>query len=43
MTFISLVWSENIRSYIARSFDKPFYINLCGNKMMQPPGLLCLC
>ncbi|CAK8988855.1 Calcium-transporting ATPase 1 [Durusdinium trenchii] len=35
VTFISLVWSENIRSYIARSFDKPFYINLCGNRMMQ--------
>mmetsp|Transcript_24846 Transcript_24846/g.59001 ORF Transcript_24846/g.59001 Transcript_24846/m.59001 type:complete len:1056 (+) Transcript_24846:77-3244(+) len=35
VTFISLVWSENIRSYIARSFDKPFWINLCGNRMMQ--------
>lgn len=29
------VWSENIRSYIARSFDKPFWVNLCGNSMMQ--------
>jgi len=35
VTFISLVWSENIRSYIARSFDKPFWVNLCGNSMMQ--------
>lgn len=35
VTFISLVWSENVRSYIARSFDKPFYVNLCGNRMMQ--------
>ncbi|CAE7531926.1 unnamed protein product, partial [Symbiodinium sp. KB8] len=34
VTFISLVWSENIRSYIARSFDKPFWVNLCGNSMM---------
>mmetsp|Transcript_78591 Transcript_78591/g.138536 ORF Transcript_78591/g.138536 Transcript_78591/m.138536 type:complete len:1060 (-) Transcript_78591:296-3475(-) len=35
VAFISLVWSENIRSYIARSFDKPVWRDLCGNKMMQ--------
>jgi magnesium-transporting ATPase (P-type) len=40
VAFISLVWSENIRSYIARSFDKPFWVNLCGNKMMQYAILL---
>merc|ERR1712227_118372 len=34
VAFISLVYSENIRAYIARSFDKPFWVNLCGNKEM---------
>merc|ERR1711976_79945 len=34
VAFISLVYSENIRAYIARSFDKPFWVNLCGNKQM---------
>eukprot|EP00930_Biecheleria_cincta_P074788 TRINITY_DN619_c0_g2_i1.p1 TRINITY_DN619_c0_g2~~TRINITY_DN619_c0_g2_i1.p1 ORF type:complete len:1071 (-),score=225.48 TRINITY_DN619_c0_g2_i1:350-3562(-) len=40
VAFISLVWSENIRSYIARSFNQPFWVNLCGNKMMQYAILL---
>jgi magnesium-transporting ATPase (P-type) len=35
VAFISLVYSENIRAYIARSFDKPFWVNLCGNTQMQ--------
>merc|ERR1712157_708898 len=34
VAFISLVYSENIRAYIARSFDRPFWVNLCGNKHM---------
>merc|ERR1711972_783513 len=34
VAFISLVYSENIRAYIARSFDQPFWVNLCGNKQM---------
>merc|ERR1719502_2368460 len=34
VAFISLVYSENVRAYIARSFDKPFWVNLCGNKEM---------
>merc|ERR1711870_158078 len=34
VAFISLVYSENIRAYFARSFDKPFWVNLCGNKEM---------
>jgi magnesium-transporting ATPase (P-type) len=34
VAFISLVYSENIRAYIARSFDQPFWVNLCGNKEM---------
>eukprot|EP00929_Paragymnodinium_shiwhaense_P030794 TRINITY_DN17386_c0_g2_i1.p1 TRINITY_DN17386_c0_g2~~TRINITY_DN17386_c0_g2_i1.p1 ORF type:complete len:1094 (-),score=238.22 TRINITY_DN17386_c0_g2_i1:586-3867(-) len=33
--FISLVYSENIRAYISRSFDRPFWVNFCGNKYMQ--------
>jgi len=33
--FISLVYAENIRAYISRSFDKPFWVNLCGNSAMQ--------
>merc|ERR1711933_568221 len=28
------VYSENIRAYIARSFDQPFWVNLCWNKQM---------
>jgi len=35
VAFISLVWSENVRSYIARSFNKPVWRSLCSNKMMQ--------
>jgi len=35
VAFISLVFSENIRAYIARSFDQPFYRNFLGNVEMQ--------
>jgi len=35
VAFISLVWAENVRSYIARSFDKFMWNNLCGNSSMQ--------
>mmetsp|Transcript_52588 Transcript_52588/g.122387 ORF Transcript_52588/g.122387 Transcript_52588/m.122387 type:complete len:1087 (+) Transcript_52588:46-3306(+) len=35
VAFISLVFSENIRAYIARSFDRPFYRNFLGNVEMQ--------
>merc|ERR1711879_195349 len=34
VAFISLVYSENIRAYIARSFDSPIWVNLCGNMQM---------
>merc|ERR1712190_436631 len=34
VAFISLVYSENVRAYIARSFDRPFWVNLCGNRHM---------
>jgi len=33
--FISLVFSENVRSYISRSFDLPIWTNLCSNWAMQ--------
>jgi len=35
VAFISLVWSENVRSYTSRSFDKPIWHNFLGNKDMQ--------
>jgi len=35
VAFISLVWSENVRSYTSRSFDKPIWENVLGNKNMQ--------
>jgi len=35
VAFISLVWSENVRSYTSRSFDKPVWNNMLGNKQMQ--------
>jgi len=35
VAFISLVWSENVRSYTSRSFNKPVWNNFLGNKKMQ--------
>merc|ERR1712127_515649 len=35
VAFISLVWSENVRSYTSRSFNKPVWVNLFGNPQMQ--------
>jgi len=40
VAFVSLVWSENIRSYTSRSFDKPVWHNVLGNKEMQKAILL---
>jgi len=40
VAFISLVFSENIRAYCSRSFDKPFFMNMFGNKWMQAAILL---
>merc|ERR1711878_138324 len=40
VAFISLVWSENVRSYVSRSFDQPVWINLWGNKAMQKAIIL---
>mmetsp|Transcript_27911 Transcript_27911/g.74138 ORF Transcript_27911/g.74138 Transcript_27911/m.74138 type:complete len:182 (-) Transcript_27911:370-915(-) len=35
VAFISLVWSENIRSYTSRSFNRPIWHNMFGNRQMQ--------
>jgi magnesium-transporting ATPase (P-type) len=35
VAFISLVWSENVRAYTSRSFERPFFVELCSNKRMQ--------
>ena len=35
VAFISLVWSENIRAYISRSFTAPMWHDVLGNKHMQ--------
>merc|ERR1712190_314932 len=35
VAFISLVWSENVRAYIARSFDRPITTEMFSNKYMQ--------
>jgi len=33
--FIGVVWSENIRAYTSRSFDKPFFYQMFANVAMQ--------
>merc|ERR1712072_744834 len=35
VAFIALVWSENVRAYTSRSFDKLFVVDLLSNKQMQ--------
>merc|ERR1712070_274567 len=35
VAFISLVYSENIRAYISRSFNRPVWTKLCANVAMQ--------
>merc|ERR1711985_149398 len=35
VAFIALVWSENVRAYTSRSFDKFFVVDLLSNKHMQ--------
>jgi len=35
VAFIALVWSENVRSYTSRSFDKPVWRDVLGNANMQ--------
>jgi magnesium-transporting ATPase (P-type) len=33
--FVSLVWAENVRSYVSRSFDRPVWVQMFANKKMQ--------
>merc|ERR1712216_818797 len=40
VAFISLVFSENVRSYTSRSFDQPIWRNLCGNVEMHKAIIL---
>merc|ERR1719506_1775942 len=40
VAFISLVFSENVRSYTSRSFDQPIWRNLCGNPDMHKAIIL---
>merc|ERR1711988_1610871 len=35
VAFIALVWSENVRAYTSRSFEKFFVVDLLSNKNMQ--------
>merc|ERR1712070_1160075 len=35
VAFIALVWSENVRAYTSRSFEKLFTVDLLSNKYMQ--------
>merc|ERR1711977_633426 len=35
VAFIALVWSENVRAYTSRSFEKLFIVDLLSNKYMQ--------
>jgi len=35
VSFISLVWSENIRAYTSRSFERPVWEDFLTNKCMQ--------
>jgi magnesium-transporting ATPase (P-type) len=35
VAFISLVWAENVRAYVSRSFDRPVYVEMFANKKMQ--------
>merc|ERR1712038_1772311 len=40
VAFISLVWSENVRSYTSRSFQNPVWQNFFGNSNMQKAIIL---
>ncbi|CAE7359679.1 unnamed protein product [Symbiodinium natans] len=35
VAFISLVFCENVRAYICRSFSQPVWVDLCTNRVMQ--------
>merc|ERR1711988_221753 len=40
VAFISLVWSEAVRAYVSRSFDRPFFEDFLSNGQMQKAILM---
>merc|ERR1711977_597413 len=40
VAFISLVWSEAVRAYVSRSFDRPFFQDFLSNAQMQKAILM---
>merc|ERR1711959_407374 len=40
VAFISLVWSEAVRAYVSRSFDRPFFVDFLSNSQMQKAILM---
>jgi len=40
VAFISLVFCENVRAYICRSFSQPVWVDLCTNPVMQKAVLV---
>merc|ERR1711907_30441 len=40
VAFISLVWSEAVRAYVSRSFNRPFFEDFLSNVQMQKAILL---
>lgn len=40
VAFISLVFCENVRAYICRSFSEPVWVDLCTNSVMQRAVLM---
>merc|ERR1712025_986435 len=40
VAFISLVWSEAVRAYVSRSFDRPFFEDFFSNTQMQKAILM---
>jgi len=40
VAFVSLVFCENVRAYICRSFSEPVWVDLCTNPVMQKAVLM---
>lgn len=40
VAFVSLVFCENVRAYICRSFSEPVWVDLCTNRVMQKAVLM---
>jgi hypothetical protein len=43
IAFICVVLAENSRAYTSRSFDKPFFVEMCSNSAMQYAILMAQC